>query len=196
MRNSTINALACIATLRVAARFLIALLMMGVMAQLNSLRSTERLISNRSVDSLRLLSGFVRLGQEIDDLPIGAHLVSPRSFYMHHGIYLGRGEVVHYSGFSSSLKAGPVEITDLIGFASRKPVWLMQEQGKFSNDEIVKRARSRVGECQYRLLSNNCEHFCSWCINGKGYSAQINAYVNCPRFLFSLISFLKSRFVA
>jgi Lecithin retinol acyltransferase len=26
--------------------------------------------------------------------------------------------------------------------------------------EVMRRARSRLGEDRYRLLSNNCEHFC------------------------------------
>jgi hypothetical protein len=186
MRGLTVKASVNIAKLWVTARLVLGLVTQGVSAS-----KTRQPIAESS-----FLSGFVRLGQEVEQLPIGAHLVSPRRFYMHHGIYLGCGEVAHYSGFSSSLKAGPVEITDLAGFASGKPVWLMRERGKFSNDEIVKRARSRVGESQYKLLSNNCEHFCSWCINGKSYSAQICTYVHCPRFMLSLISALESRFIA
>ncbi|WP_080758169.1 lecithin retinol acyltransferase family protein [Pseudomonas fluorescens] len=186
MRGLTVKAPASITTLWVTARLVLALLTQGVPA------SNTR----QSIAASTFLSDFVRLGQEVEHLPIGAHLVSPRRFYMHHGIYLGRGEVAHYSGFSSSLKAGPVEITDLTDFASNKPVWLMRERGRFSNEEIVKRARSRVGENRYKLLSNNCEHFCSWCISGKSYSAQINAYVHCPRFMLCLISALESRFIA
>ena len=39
--------------------------------------------------------------------------------------------------------------------------------------EIVRRARSRIGENDYRLLTNNCEHFCNWCLNGVSHSAQV-----------------------
>ncbi|MFH6601726.1 lecithin retinol acyltransferase family protein [Ectopseudomonas khazarica] len=186
MKGLTVKIPANIAKLWVTARLVLVLVTQGISAS-----KTRQPIAEST-----FLSGFVRLGQDVEHLPIGAHLVSPRRFYMHHGIYLGYGEVAHYSGFSSSLKAGPVEIINLAGFASGKPVWLMQERGKFSNDEIVKRARSRVGERQYKLLSNNCEHFCSWCINGKNYSSQISAYVHCPRFMLSLISALELRFIA
>ena len=39
----------------------------------------------------------------------------------------------------------------------------------------MRRARSRLGECQYDLLSNNCEHFCSWCELAEPRSPQVEA---------------------
>jgi hypothetical protein len=38
---------------------------------------------------------------------------------------------------------------------------------------VVARARSRLGEERYRTLSNNCEHFCTWCIHGENRSCQV-----------------------
>ena len=35
-------------------------------------------------------------------IPLGAHLVTPRCGYTHHGIHVGDGQVVHYMGLSSS----------------------------------------------------------------------------------------------
>ncbi|MND85641.1 NC domain protein [compost metagenome] len=134
--------------------------------------------------------------QVTSSLPIGAHLVSPRRFYLHHGIHLGGGEVAHYSGFSASLKAGPIEVTDLEGFANGNPVWVLQEQYVYPSDEIARRARTRVGENHYKVLTNNCEHFCSWCVSGKSYSAQVDAFLRCPRYLFSLVSALQPCFIA
>lgn len=133
---------------------------------------------------------LLNIEQPAGGVPVGAHLISPRRFYVHHGIYLGNGEVAHYSGFSGSLKSGPIEVTDLEHFANGKPVWLVQEHCKYSNDEVACRARSRLGENQYSVLSNNCEHFCSWCTHGENYSAQVNAYLHRPRYLFALISAL------
>lgn len=111
----------------------------------------------------------------MDNLPIGSHLLSSRRFYIHHGIYLGNGDVAHYSGFSGSLKPGPIEVTDLEGFAHGKGIWVVEEQGGFSMDEIVVRARSRLGENRYGVLFNNCEHFCRWCIRGDSYDAPADA---------------------
>jgi hypothetical protein len=139
---------------------------------------------------------LVPVEKDAGDLPIGSHLVSPRKFYAHHGIYLGRGDVAHYSGFSSSLKPGPIEVTDLESFANGKPVWLVRESCEYSSDEIVRRARSRMGESQYRILSNNCEHFCNWCISGESCSVQVRAFLHCPRYLLSFISALELYFIA
>ena len=42
---------------------------------------------------------------------------------------------------------------------------------------MIQRARSRIGESRYRLLTNNCEHFCEWCLNGEQRSYQVEALV-------------------
>jgi len=46
-------------------------------------------------------------------LPIGAHVVTPRRGYTHHGIYVGRGRVVQYGGLSRGLRSGPVKEVSL-----------------------------------------------------------------------------------
>jgi len=43
----------------------------------------------------------------------------------------------------------------------------------YSDDEIVRRARSRVGERGYRLLTSNCEHLCNWCVSAHSRCTQI-----------------------
>jgi hypothetical protein len=37
-----------------------------------------------------------------------------------------------------------------------------------------------VGEDCYRLLTNNCEHFCEWCLRGKPRSHQVEALLTQP----------------
>ena len=39
--------------------------------------------------------------------------------------------------------------------------------------ETVLRARERIGETEYNLFTNNCEHFAIWCKTGLSESAQI-----------------------
>lgn len=52
--------------------------------------------------------------------------------------------------------------------------WLQKSQMKiYSPEETVKRARSRLGEKEYNLLLNNCEHFAIWCKTGLSKSYQI-----------------------
>lgn len=40
--------------------------------------------------------------------------------------------------------------------------------------ETVNRAKSRIGETHYNLLTNNCEHFAIWCKTGVSESMQIS----------------------
>ena len=42
-----------------------------------------------------------------------------------------------------------------------------------SGRDIVRRARSRLGERCYNLLENNCAHFCTWCQLGEPRSVQV-----------------------
>lgn len=128
--------------------------------------------------------------------PVGSHLISPRKFYIHHGIHLGNGRIAHYGGCSGPFNTSSIEITDLEHFGKGKAIWILQEQSEYSSDEVVVRARSRIGECHYSVLSNNCEHFCNWCTRGKSYSVQVNALLHSPRRFFSTVSALDPCFFA
>jgi hypothetical protein len=44
----------------------------------------------------------------------------------------------------------------------------------FDQDEVVRRARLRLGEDRYSVLTNNCEHFCEWCVRGEHRSYQVD----------------------
>lgn len=49
----------------------------------------------------------------------------------------------------------------------------------YDSEEIVRRAKSQVGEQDYNLLSNNCEHFSTWCRNGVKSSKEVaKGFVN------------------
>ncbi len=43
----------------------------------------------------------------------------------------------------------------------------------FSPEKTIARARSRLGESEYNLVVNNCEHFAIWCKTGISESHQI-----------------------
>jgi len=110
----------------------------------------------------------------MQDPPLGAHLTSSRRAYIHHGVYVGHGRVVHYSGMSGFWQCGPVEEVSLSQFGVGRPVQIVDhDRSLYSPEEIVRRARSRIGENDYRLLTNNCEHFCNWCLRGVSHSAQV-----------------------
>ena len=110
----------------------------------------------------------------------GAHLVTPRRGYTHHGIYVGGGRVVHYAGWSRAvLSCRPVEEVSLAQFADGHGVAALPAASRrFAPAEVVARARSRLGEDRYRIASNNCEHFCHWCLSGEPRSAQVERLVD------------------
>ena len=67
-------------------------------------------------------------------------------------------------------------------FARGQRVWVRSEAlSDFDVREVICRARSRVGEDRYRLLTNNCEHFCEWCLRGTARSFQVEAWLARPR---------------
>lgn len=107
---------------------------------------------------------------------LGAHLITPRCGYTHHGIYVGRGRVVHYAGWSrAALTRRPVEEVSLTQFAGDCGVAVVAESPlAFAPTDVVTRARSRLGEDRYRLTTNNCEHFCHWCRSGRNASEQVD----------------------
>jgi lecithin:retinol acyltransferase len=124
--------------------------------------------------------------------PVGAHLVTPRRGYTHHGIYVGRGRVVQYGGVFLGLRRGPVEEVALLQFARGRSIWLrLEESGQFDRDEVVDRARARLGEDRYNVLTNNCEHFCEWCVRGEPRSHQVELlFAMCCRARRGLVALL------
>jgi hypothetical protein len=113
-----------------------------------------------------------------EEPPLGAHLVTPRFAYAHHGVYVGAGTVVHYGGFPCHWRRGPVEEISLNLFAHGHPVWVRPARPNGPpRADIVRRARSRLGENRYRFFSNNCEHLSEWCVNGEHRSPQVDRFL-------------------
>lgn len=112
---------------------------------------------------------------------LGSHLVTPRLGFAHHGIYVGCGRVVHYGAFVHGLHWGPVEEVSLARFTHGHTLWVRPDTVHFDGERVIRRARSRIGENSYRLLSNNCEHFCEWCLRGEHRSEQVERALELPR---------------
>lgn len=121
-------------------------------------------------------------------LALGTHLITPRLGYWHHGVYVGGGKVVHYAGLSRTFLRGPVEEITVEDFAHGRTLWVRHPcQCRFSGQDVVRRARSRLGESRYRILTNNCEHFCNWCLNDENHSDQAEILLAGPRALFGMV---------
>jgi hypothetical protein len=141
----------------------------------------QRISKCQSQLSVSLHSAKWRLVANEEPL-LGSHIVTPRRGYLHHGIYVGGGKIVHYAGLVHGLRRRPVEETTLDRFARGRPVWVRFDRPPiFSSREVIRRARSRMGEDGYRLLTNNCEHFCEWCLHGEHRSYQVDAWLAHPR---------------
>jgi hypothetical protein len=126
-------------------------------------------------------SADVVLDGSSDEPALGAHLITQRRGYEHHSIYVGGGKVIHYAGFAKSAHRGPVEEVALEAFADGHAVAVRPHPfPKYTAEQTVLRARSRLGENHYRLLTNNCEHFCAWCLLGESRSEQVHACLTHP----------------
>ena len=110
----------------------------------------------------------------------GDHLVVSRWGYDHHGLYAGNNQVIHYTGpFSSE---GPVTgriiVSSLEIFTGNGDCYLREYSHRYySPSESLARAHQRLGERAYNLQFNNCEHFVTWCIQGRAESRQVSMAV-------------------
>jgi hypothetical protein len=102
-----------------------------------------------------------------DSIPLASHLISPRTGYNHHGLYVGNNTVIHLTR-TSIIEAVPMhEFTDGNGYKIQK------YHSLFSHTEIIERAKSRLGNSDYSVIFNNCEHFINWCLHNSKHSHQI-----------------------
>lgn len=97
--------------------------------------------------------------------------------YLHHGIDVGDGTVVHArpDDFRDPFGGGRVERTSVSEFAADRAVRVVTEPpAAFAADEIVARALDHVGRDGYRPVVDNCEHFATWCATGRRASRQVD----------------------
>ena len=104
-----------------------------------------------------------------DQIYVMRPLAGLDSLYQHHGIDCGDGTVIHY------YKPGEAEIsrTSYETFAQGNPVYTKHYTTSYVPDVVIERAESRLGERRYILLTNNCEHFATWCKIGQSECIQL-----------------------
>ena len=105
------------------------------------------------------------------------HLQVPRQhgLFNHHGIDLGDGTVAHYLEGREILRS-PVE-----EFSQGQPLSVIGHANASPAGVTLRRAISRIGEQNYNLLFNNCEHFATWCKTGRHRSGQIESVLERAR---------------
>lgn len=92
--------------------------------------------------------------------------------YEHHGIDCGGEGVIHYS------KVGEATVTRTSrdSFAQGGSVYIKAQPTAFIPEVVIDRAESRLGERQYDLFFNNCEHFANWCKTGRSECIQLSNF--------------------
>lgn len=114
----------------------------------------------------------------------GDHLKVRRlgGIYTHHGIYVGGGQVIHYTGEPLRRREAEIKRASLEEFAKGGTVvQVPRPPNAFRSSTIVVRAESKLGEQKYRLLYNNCEHFATWCQTGQRRSEQADRVLSVAR---------------
>lgn len=97
--------------------------------------------------------------------------------YVHYGIDLGDGTVAHARPhrFERLWAGGGVVRTSLEEFAKGEAVRVVQEPpAEFPPEEVAARAEEHVGRDGYSPVTDNCEHFTTWCATGLCQSRQID----------------------
>jgi len=99
------------------------------------------------------------------------HLEVPRQhgLFNHHGIDLGDGTVAHYLEGREILRSSRDD------FSQGQPLSVIDHAKASTTGVTLRRAMSRIGEQNYNLLFNNCEHFATWCKTGRHHSGQIDS---------------------
>ena len=145
-------------------------------------------LSNRS-KSLILPKTEIR---SIYDLDEGDHITWHRDIgYWHHAI------IVEVGYLSRQLKVieydGPIKRSGVLFFVPNGKIvehWITTDPEKeklyrvdynpvacLRTEEVLRRARMRLGENSYCILSNNCEHFAHSCKTGYAKSVQVKTFI-------------------
>ena len=112
-----------------------------------------------------------------DRLKVERRLAGSAVVYSHHGINMGDGTVVHARphDFVLPITGGSVVRTPVEDFGNGREVRTTSfSAARFPPDEIAARAAAEVGRPGYCPVTNNCEHFVSWCATGEQASRQID----------------------
>ncbi|XP_035661692.1 uncharacterized protein LOC118405946 [Branchiostoma floridae] len=137
--------------------------------------------------------------REVRDLHRGDQIAIDRVAYKHHMIVteyptdLTEVSVIQYtndvwpgvtgiiacsgrSGVPIAIAKVRADVEDISSDVRRAKVYRIDyDECFFSPDEIVQRAKSKLGESKYCPFTNNCEHFATWCKTGIHESSQVKS---------------------
>ena len=106
----------------------------------------------------------------------GDHIKIRHGLYAHHGIYIGDGQVIHFSGVHPRKEAATIRYGALARFAGplrTSAIEVVPYARTFAPGEVIARAKSRLNQSGFNLFGNNCEMFARWCKTGEIVSEQV-----------------------
>ncbi len=113
---------------------------------------------------------FKSVFNDNEDLKLkkGDHIKVSLGVYEHHGIYTGEGTVVQRT--QDGIDEVPLE-----EFSEGHGIEVVKYDDRLGKrKDVVRRARSHVGEEGYNLLFENCEHFANEMVSGSASSEQVD----------------------
>jgi len=99
-------------------------------------------------------------------------------FYKHPGIVSDRSMNSMPMVISNSFRKRGVYEEPWEDFSNGRKVEISGYPGDLSPDEVLTRARSKIGT-RWNLILWNCEHFMNWSHGLKPRSPQLNTYATC-----------------
>ncbi len=118
-----------------------------------------------------------------DQQPKPSQIVRTRvSFYYHYGIFVSEDEVIQFGlpddpgKPAEQIRVLSTDVYTFLGGGTLETGIPTREERKNMRAaaDIIKTARSRIGEGGYDILHNNCEHFVNACVFGTGHSSFLN----------------------
>ena len=94
--------------------------------------------------------------------------------YSHHGIDMGDGTVIHFTGEPLQVHRARVERTDMATFLRGGKARVVRHRGPvLPDDEVIAAAEALLTAGKYSVFRNNCEHFATYCKTGHVRSWQV-----------------------
>lgn len=99
--------------------------------------------------------------------------------YTHHGIDLGDGTVIHFSGEPFRREDARICRVTMAEFLRGGRARVVRHPGPTRDpEETVRAAESMLAPQAYCVFQRNCEHFATWCKTGAWRSRQVRRAVH------------------
>ncbi len=119
----------------------------------------------------------------VDSPSPGGIIRTKVKFYHHYGIFISEDEVIQFGlpddpgKPAEQIKVLSTNIYTFLGggeLETARPNGA-EKKSMRNPQEIIKIARSRIGEGGYDILHNNCEHFVNDCVFGESSSSFLDS---------------------